>query len=66
MNITAAQLSIAWCLKNLAVTSVITGATSISQAEENLAAAEIDIPDEIMNKLDKLYPPAETVENEGK
>ena len=66
IGITAAQLSIAWCLKNPAVTSVITGATSLSQAEDNLKAAEIEIPDEVMNKLNEIYPPVETVESEGK
>ncbi|MCK4345280.1 MAG: aldo/keto reductase family protein [Bacteroidales bacterium] len=65
MGISAAQLSIAWCLKNSAVTSVITGATSLSQAENNLQAADIEIPDEVMNKLGKIYPPVETVESEG-
>ncbi|MBE9509446.1 MAG: aldo/keto reductase family protein [Bacteroidetes bacterium] len=66
IGITAAQLSIAWCLKNPAVTSVITGATSLSQAEDNLKAADIEIPDEVINKLDEIYPPVETVESEGK
>ena len=66
IGVTAAQLSIAWCLKNPAVTSVITGATSLSQAEDNLKAAEIEIPDEVMNRLDEIYPPVETVESEGK
>ncbi|MCK4465437.1 MAG: aldo/keto reductase family protein [Bacteroidales bacterium] len=66
MGISAAQLSIAWCLKNPAVTSVITGATSLSQAENNLQAADIEIPDEVMKKLEKIYPPVETVESEGK
>ena len=65
IGVTAAQLSIAWCLKNPAVTSVITGATSLSQAEDNLKAADIEIPDEVINKLDEIYPPVETVESEG-
>ncbi|MEN8228850.1 MAG: aldo/keto reductase family protein [Bacteroidota bacterium] len=65
LDITAAQLSTAWCLQNPAVTSVITGATKMSQAEENLKAADIEIPDEIMKKLDELYPTVETVESEG-
>ncbi len=66
LGVTAAQLSIAWCLKNPAVTSVITGSTSLAQAEDNLKAVEIDIPDEIMEKLNEMYPPVETVESEGK
>ena len=64
MGVTAAQLAIAWCLRNPAVTGVITGATRISQVEDNLKAAEIDIPDDVVQKLDELYPPAEAVECE--
>lgn len=56
MSVNAAQLSIAWCLKRQEVTSVILGARRIKQLRENLKAAEIEIPDEVMNKLDKLYP----------
>ena len=66
IGVTAAQLSIAWCLKNPAVTSVITGATSLSQADDNLKAVDIEITDEVMNKLNEIYPPVETVESEGK
>ena len=61
---TPAQLAIAWCLKNPAVTSVIIGATKVSQVEDNLGAAELDIPDDVMAKLDELYPPTEAVECE--
>ena len=64
MGVTAAQLSIAWCLRNPAVTSVITGATKVSQVEDNIKAAEIDIPDDIARKIEELYPPVETVECE--
>ena len=58
MGVTAAQLSMAWCLRRPEVTSVIIGATSVRQLEENLKAAEIDVPDEVAEKLDELYPPA--------
>jgi len=64
MGITAAQLSIAWCLLNPAVTSVITGATSISQIEDNLRAADIVIPDDVLKKINELYPPVEQVDVE--
>lgn len=36
-----AQLSIAWCLKNPNVSTVILGATSVRQLEENLAALHV-------------------------
>ncbi|MBF8256817.1 MAG: voltage-dependent potassium channel, beta subunit, partial [Anaerolineales bacterium] len=38
---TPAQLAIGWLLRTSQVTSVITGATSTAQLEENLGAAEV-------------------------
>ena len=64
MGITGAQLAIAWCLRNSAVTSAITGATKVSQVEDNLKAAEIVIPEDALKKIEELYPPVETVECE--
>ncbi len=66
MGISTAQLSISWCLKNSSVTSVITGATMVAQLDDNLKAADIDIPDEVMQQLDKLFPTVDKAENEGK
>ncbi len=57
MGVSAAQLALAWCLKRPEVTSVILGARRVEQLKENLKAAEIRIPDEVMAKLGKLYPP---------
>ncbi|MCE5248834.1 aldo/keto reductase [bacterium] len=64
MGITAAQLSIAWCLRNPAVTSVISAATKVSQVEDNIRAADVVIPDDIAAKIEELYPKPETVESE--
>ena len=61
MGVTAAQLAMAWCLRRPEVTSVIIGASRVSQLEENLKAAAIDVPDEVVQKLDALYPPAPSV-----
>ena len=55
-GITPAQLAIAWCLLNPAVTSVIGAATKISQLEDNLKAVDIKINPETVTKLDKLFP----------
>jgi voltage-dependent potassium channel beta subunit len=41
LGCTTAQLSIAWCLRNKRVSTVITGASRVSQVEENLKAADI-------------------------
>jgi voltage-dependent potassium channel beta subunit len=58
MGVTGAQLSIAWCLRRSEVTSVIIGATRVAQVEENLKAAEIDLPEDVVEQLEDLYPPS--------
>ena len=40
LGCTLAQLAIAWCARNPNVSTVITGASRVSQVEENLRAAE--------------------------
>ena len=57
MGTTAAHLAIAWCLRRPEVTSVILGTRTVEQLKKNLEAVELEIPDEVMAKLDKLYPP---------
>ncbi len=41
LGCTLAQLAIAWCASNPQVSTVITGATSVEQLEENLKAVEV-------------------------
>jgi aryl-alcohol dehydrogenase-like predicted oxidoreductase len=41
LGCTMAQMAIAWCLKNPNVSTVITGASRVSQVHENLKAAEV-------------------------
>jgi voltage-dependent potassium channel beta subunit len=41
LDCTAAQLAIAWCLRNPAVSSVITGASRVAQVAENLRAVDM-------------------------
>lgn len=50
------QLSIAWCLKNPHVSSVILGASNEAQIEENVRAAEIKdrLTDTVMRAIDKV------------
>ena len=53
LNVTMAQLSIAWCLKNSNVSSVILGASKKTQLKENLASLKVYdmLNDEILNIL---------------
>ncbi|MBC8022352.1 MAG: aldo/keto reductase [Burkholderiales bacterium] len=41
MGCTTAQLAIAWCVRNPRVSTVITGASRVSQVEENLKALDV-------------------------
>ena len=64
LDVSPAQLSMAWCLRNPAVTSVISAATKLSQVEDNLAAADVVIPDDAAAKIDELFPAPVAVESE--
>ena len=61
MGITAAQLSLAWCLRRPEVTSVIQGISRLEQLEDNLAAVELELPDDVLKQLDALFPPVDDV-----
>ena len=56
LKITMAQLSIAWCLKNSNVSSVILGASKKSQLKENLGSLDVynQLDDEIIDILNSL------------
>tara|TARA_B100001121_G_scaffold103970_1_gene92172 strand:- start:461 stop:1405 length:945 start_codon:yes stop_codon:yes gene_type:complete len=55
MNVTMAQISIAWCLKNMNVSSVILGASKKSQLKQNLESLKVYdmLTPEIMHILNK-------------
>ena len=57
LGCTVAQLSLAWCLKNPFVSSVITGASRVSQLQENMKAGEIapKLTDEILGQIEKIF-----------
>jgi len=57
LGCTMAQLALAWCLKNPNVSTIITGATSVKQVQENMKASEDAqklMPD-VMEKIDKVF-----------
>jgi len=51
-----AQLAIAWCARNPRVSTVITGASRVSQVEENLKAIEVipKLTPEVMARIDAV------------
>ena len=56
LGCSVAQLAIAWCARNPNVSTVITGASRVSQVEENLKAADfIDkLTPEVMTRIDAV------------
>ena len=58
-GIPMAKLAIAWPLGRRFVTSVIIGARTVAQLEENLEPAEWDMPEEIWNELEQRTRPEE-------
>ncbi len=53
LDCTPAQLAIAWCVKNPRVSSVITGASKVSQVVENMRALEVvpRLTDKVMERI---------------
>lgn len=52
-----AQLALAWCLRQRAVTSVIVGATKVAHVDDNVAAGDIDVDPAIFAEMDKILNP---------
>ena len=57
LDCTMAQLSLAWCLKNPFISSVITGASRVSQVHENMKAIEIapKLTDDLLKQIDAIF-----------
>jgi len=56
VGVSPAQLALAWCLRSNSVASVIVGATRPEQVEDNSAAAELELDDHVLERLDELFP----------
>ncbi|MDQ6932964.1 MAG: aldo/keto reductase family protein [Candidatus Eremiobacteraeota bacterium] len=52
-----AQLALAWCLRQRAVSSVIVGATKVQHVEDNAGAADIDLDSQIIAEIDRVLLP---------
>jgi voltage-dependent potassium channel beta subunit len=55
-GLTMAQLSLAWILRHPGITSVITGASSVSQLESNVKASGIKLKAEDIKVMNDLFP----------
>ncbi len=51
-----ARLALAWCLKNPNVSTVITGASRVSQVEDNMKAVDLvdQLTDDVMEKIEAI------------
>jgi voltage-dependent potassium channel beta subunit len=57
LGVSMAQLALAWCLHQPTVSSVIIGATKLEQLDENVKASGLELPPELLERLDTLLPP---------
>ena len=57
LGCTLSQLSLAWCLKNPYVSTVITGASRLEQVHENMKATEVapKLTPEILDRIDAIF-----------
>lgn len=60
-GVSAAELAIAWCLKCPDVSSVILGASKVEQLEQNLKALEIELTEDVLTRLEELYPQPDAI-----
>ena len=56
LNISLTKLALNWCLKNENVSTVILGATTIKQLDENIKSAEYVkmLDDKVMNSIERI------------
>lgn len=52
-----ADLALAWCASNPAVSSVLAGARNVRQLEENARGVSLKLPDEMVSRLDAISDP---------
>jgi len=57
LGLTMAQLALAWTLQNPNVASAIVGASRPDQITSNLGAVGVELPAEVMQKIEKLMAP---------
>jgi len=53
-----AQIALAWTLARPGVASTLIGASKVSQLESNIAATEIQLPDDLIKRLNEASAPA--------
>ena len=54
---TLSQLALAWCLRQRAVSSVIVGATKAAHVDDNVAAADLRLGPEVLDRVTEVLDP---------
>ena len=54
LGVSRAELALAWVLRQPGVSSVITGATRVGHVEGNLKAAELELDDGHLDRIDAI------------
>ncbi len=54
VGLTRTQLALAWVLRHTQMSCAITGATKPSQIEESLGAAAVDLPEDMLTRIDEI------------
>ena len=58
LGITRAQLALAWLLRQKGVSSVITGATKVSQIQDTVKAAGVKLSDDVQARIEEILKPS--------
>ena len=58
LGITRAQLALAWLLRQKGVSSVITGATKVSQIQDTVKAAGVKLDEDVQRRIEEILTPA--------
>ncbi|MGI5817814.1 MAG: aldo/keto reductase [Armatimonadota bacterium] len=60
-GVSLAEFALAWCAQRPGITSPITGPRTVGHVESALRAAEIELSDEEMQRVDEIIPPGEAL-----
>ncbi len=60
-GMTLIQLAIAFVLRHPAVTAVIIGPRTMEHLESQLAAAGVELPGDVLDRIDEIVPPGTTI-----
>ncbi|MEM9767891.1 MAG: aldo/keto reductase [Cyanobacteria bacterium P01_D01_bin.71] len=58
LEATPAQVALAWMLRQPGLTGIVTGASKVSQVESNLAALDLELTDDQLDRLDNASTPS--------